>query len=270
MKKKYIEIALLIIVSHFQWSCESETSEPEDIVLTTRVWGEDFIEQGIPAAEFVDGYAANFTKFLVVISDVTVASGDQPPVTNAPTEKVWDLALAGPFVVNTQTVALADFNSTSYVIAPSASSVSGNASVEDVQFMNDNGYSIYVQGTASNGVVSKSFSWGFNTDTLYRECESTGTWLSDTEMEIQLTIHGDHLFYDDAVSETPELRFNDIALADSDANGEVSAEELLNYDIESLTFYDVGNLPIYNLWDFIAHMTRTLGHIDGEGHCHTD
>ena len=78
---------------------------------------------------------------------------------------------------------------------------------------------------------------------------------------VQITVHGDHLFYDDAMSKDPALRFADIALADADGDGRVTEEELSAYDIRPLPNYQVGSLDIYNLFDFIAHMTTTLGHI---------
>ena len=31
-----------------------------------------------------------------------------------------------------------------------------------------------------------------------------------------------------------------------------------------------GSLVIDKLWNLVEHMATTLGHIDGEGHCHTE
>ena len=84
---------------------------------------------------------------------------------------------------------------------------------------------------------------------------------------VQLTIHGDHLLYDDLFSETPNVAFTLIADADADNDGEVSRAELEAVDLRPLPNYQVGSTDIVDLWHFIEHLTTTLGHIDGEGHC---
>ena len=60
-----------------------------------------------------------------------------------------------------------------------------------------------------------------------------------------------------------------MALADADDDGEITQAELEAYNITVLPNYGVGSLPIDNMWEYISHMTSTLGHIDGEGHCET-
>ena len=70
------------------------------------------------------------------------------------------------------------------------------------------------------------------------------------------------------MSETPELRFAEFAAADEDADGTVTTEELAAHDITALPNYGVGSLDIDDLQGFVDHMTTTLGHIDGERHCH--
>ena len=133
--------------------------------------------------------------------------------------------------------------------------------------MVDGGFSVYVAGSATDGTETVDFVWGFARKTVFDPCHSTGVLEDGGAVDVQLTIHGDHLFYDDAVSAEPELRFSDIALADADADGTVTRAELEAYDITVLPDYGVGNLDIDDLWSFIEHMTTTLGHIDGEGHC---
>jgi hypothetical protein len=50
----------------------------------------------------------------------------------------------------------------------------------------------------------------------------------------------------------------------------IDADELRAIDITAEDNYQVGSRDIDNLWDFIEAQTHTLGHIDGEGHCHAD
>ena len=48
------------------------------------VYGEDFIEEGIPAEEFADGWAVTFDTFLVTIGEVAVTAGHGAPALSEP------------------------------------------------------------------------------------------------------------------------------------------------------------------------------------------
>ena len=79
-----------------------------------------------------------------------------------------------------------------------------------------------------------------------------------------MTVHADHLFYDSLVSEEPELRFDALAAADTDMNDQITEAELAAAGVGS---YDVGNEDVDDLWSWLVAHSRTLGHVDGEGHC---
>lgn len=87
---------------------------------------------------------------------------------------------------------------------------------------------------------------------------------------VQLTIHGDHLFADDLFSETPSVRFDLYASADTNGDGDITQAELKAVDLRPLENYQVGGTGITDLWNFIEHLTTSLGHIDGEGHCESE
>lgn len=88
------------------------------------------------------------------------------------------------------------------------------------------------------------------------------------EVPGEITIHGDHLFYDDLFSETPNVAFDLIAAADKDGDGVITELELRKLDIRAQDRYQVGDLTaITDLWSFIEQQTTTLGHFNGEGHC---
>ena len=82
-----------------------------------------------------------------------------------------------------------------------------------------------------------------------------------------------HLFYDDAISDEPNVAFQ--LMADADANGDnaVTLDELAAVDIRAQARYQVGSLKtpaghtITNLRQFLEYQVITLGHINGEGHC---
>lgn len=265
-KKTMIVWAIVFVFGAIEFSCADKEGQG---TLKFELWGEAFIEDGIPEAELVDGFSITFDKFLINLGQISVAQqGDEPAFEDA-AMKIWDLTQEGPFPIAEVTVPVGEYDDTSYTIAKAtSSSTSGNAAIADLQMMTNNGYSIYVSGTATDGMRTKTFKWGFNTETHYGPCYCEAVLVDGGEASIQITIHGDHLFYDDATAENPSLRFNDIALADDNDDDEIMAAELSAYSITTLPNYGVGNLDIDNLWDFISHMTSTLGHIDGEGHCH--
>jgi hypothetical protein len=85
---------------------------------------------------------------------------------------------------------------------------------------------------------------------------------------VQLTIHGDHLFYDDLVAEEPFVSFDLVASADKDADNAITQAEIEATSITAPSRYGTGSTGVAgNLWAFISFQTSTLGHIDGEGHC---
>jgi hypothetical protein len=203
-----------------------------------RVWGESFIEDGIPAAELADGWAIDFERFEVELRDVSVAGvsfmDPEPIDLTAPSEGRGQRIARGP--------------------APAGEH-------EDAEFTL---VRVELEGSAVQGGVTKRFAWTFDTPVTYTNCETQTEVPRDGVGELQLTIHADHLFYDSLVSEQPTLRFDAIAAADTDNDGDVTMGELAATDIGA---YDPGNLAIDDLWSFLAAHAQTMGHVDGEGHC---
>ena len=249
--------------------CDDADATRGEGTLGVAIWGEEFIETGIPASEFADGYGVTFDSFLINVGEIAVAREGEEPTLTAPAFRIYDLAaLTGPLAITTTAAPAAAYGHTAYTLAPAtAGSETGNATAADRQLLVDHGWSLYVAGQATNGTVTITFAWGFTTQAVYDPCHSTAAVPDGGQATVQLTIHGDHLFYDDATSEEPALRFTDIAQADVDADGEVTLEELAAYDITALPNYGVGSLDIDDLRGFLEHMVATVGHIDGEGHC---
>jgi hypothetical protein len=135
---------------------------------------------------------------------------------------------------------------------------------------------VHLEGTATDGASSVTFSWDFDERTLFSECHSDehgeGVVVPDGGTEIvQFTIHGDHFFYDDLQGEDPSLRFQAIADAD-DGDGDVTLEELAAVDLTSLPpdrYGTGGDGSVVNLGQFVEALSHTLVHYRGEGHCHS-
>lgn len=239
-----------------------------------KIYGEPFIEQGIPAETFVDGWSITFDRFLVSVSAVGLED-DKGTATAVPGAFVFDVALDSTdgHDLATARVEATHYPFLTYSITPlTAAETTGNASADDVKLMRDNGYSVYIQGTAKKGdTITKTFSWGFTKSTVYKKCAVVNMHLeTDKSTTSTLTIHGDHMFYDDLESEEPNVAFDLIATADANTDNTITIDELKAIDITGQTRYQVGSRPITNLHDFIQAQSGTLGHIDGEGHCDTE
>lgn len=247
------------------------------VSLTT--WGEEYIEQEIPAAEFEDGHTVKFTKFLVVVNEFQLATktGTSGPKQAKPV--LVDVHKAGPVELELfDNVPAEKWDAVSWAIMPSADAVVlGEVSSDDATRMRDGGYSVWVEGTVSKGLVSKTFAWGFKTNTRYSECGSEEfgegvTVKTGSSDPVQLTIHGDHLWYDDLQSPDAKLRGEAIVAADANLDGNVTQAEL---DAVSLTTLPVGQYgtggasSVKTLGDFVGALVRTIGHFRGEGECVT-
>jgi hypothetical protein len=209
--------------------------------LDLRGWGEDFIEVGIPAAETADGWTITFTSVVPTLQDVTVAGTVVVPNPRAP-ELVVPTEGAG--------VALGEFSVPSGVH-------------EDLRFGIDR---LQVSGSADHADGrSVAFDWTFDTPVAWSRCEDPLDLPGDTRSTLVLTFHGDHLFFDSLVAEEPAIRFERLALADTDGDGTITAAELAQADIGD---YDPGSAGgIDNLWQWLEAQARLVGHVNGEGHC---
>lgn len=260
-------------------------------------WGEDYIEAEIPPESadetgFVDGWTLKYSKFLVNFQKIEVADSKGNSAAAMAGSMLFDNHVKGvKSIVEFSDVAAKAWNSVSYEIAPVTADTVLDKSVsdEDKQMMIDEGYSFYVEGDVSRDDVSKHFAWGFDIGTRYESChsEQDGKDLlgvvvtNNATVELQLTTHGDHLFYD-RLQESPNpaiatsLRFDALAAADADDDGEVTSEELnaaaLNLEpctAKPVACYDPSGsaTPLVTQGAFVRFLARTIGHFRGEGEC---
>ena len=254
--------------------------------LAFTTWGEEYIEVEIPpdpgdGSGFVDGWTVRYDKFLVNFRNIVVASSRGETAATLDSSLLFDNALDGVKPIVEWTVPAQAWDRVSYEIAPvdAASTPAGGATEADKALMIAGGYSLYVAGTASKAQVEKRFGWGFAIGTRYFECQSeqggseqSGVVVTNnTSLDVQLTIHGDHLFYDRLqASPNPavltSLRFDALAAADADGDGEVTLAELEARTLD-VRLYDPSGLGAVNFGQFVTSLARTVGHFRGEGEC---
>lgn len=270
-------------------ACDEAAGDGEAVFTT---WGEEYIEDEIaadPSGEdgFVDGWRVEFDKFLVVFHAIEIADARGEIAAEMSGSRFVDNAVPGrKELVVFRGVEAKHWDRVSFQIKPADADTERVAgSADDLQMMVDHGYSIYVAGSAEkrdeNGdTIRKTFRWGFTTATQYEGCrqaEESGQAVEgivitnggrDTS---ELTTHGDHFFYDRLMaSPDPELptalRFEAMAAADADGDGEITLEELDETPID-VRLYDPSGLDAPSLGAFVTSLTRTVGHFRGEGEC---
>lgn len=260
-------------------ACGSDVGEG-DVEFT--VWGEEYIEEGIPEAEFEDGFSVRYDEFLIVLGDVEVAGGDGGAQT-IEVARLYDLTKPGPHTMGTlKGLREGAHREVSYRNPAADGDTERHSSATNAQLeaMRDGDLRLSVSGTAQSPDGTEfTFAWDFAGTIEHGDCvdvrggqETQGIVVGDgTTEEHQLTIHGDHLFYDDLASPDALLRFAALARADSNADGEVTLEELDEVRLAALSSddgtYGVGAFDIDDLGAFVRAATYTVGHFDGEGHC---
>jgi hypothetical protein len=207
--------------------------------LKLMIYGEPFIEEGIPAEEMSDGWAVSFERFELRVGALSFG-GEQ-------VEGLSSVDLARPTMGEGQELVT--------LTLPEGSYTGASFTLTDIS----------VKGSATKGEVTKRFEWALEGSAHYMSCEHQTSVSAAAPSRFEVTVHADHLFYDSLVSEEPALAFQ--ALADADLNGDdlISAEELAQADIGA---YDPGSSgEVNDLWAWLNAHALTLGHVDGEGHC---
>jgi len=212
------------------------------------IWGEDYIESGIPAAEFDDGCSATFTTFDVTVTEASLLDGDEAAVAEAETG-VWSLTQPGPQDMGGGPAPSGQYTQARFVISP------------------QDGVAVHTVGVLTCPSATVSFDWTFDSTTTYTCALPDLTVSSKGTAETELTVHGDHLFPDDLEDPDAVLIGEIIVAADADADGAVTRAELAAVDIASLGLGVGSQSQVTDLAAFVDHLVRTLGHVDGEGHC---
>lgn len=282
-----VSVTLLSLGSVGCSAADDPTGSGGEGKLSFTTWGEEYIEDEIPAGSdqtdgFVDAWTLKYSKFLVNFRNIRLADAKGNVAAMMRSSMLFDNHEKGiKTIVDYDGIEAKAWTAVSYEIAPVSemTELSASASEADKQLMLDGGFSLYVEATATKAGVTKHFEWGFPIGTRYEECHSEqdgkdeeGVVVTNhSELEVQLTTHGDHLYYDRLqASPDPQiktsLRFETLAEADADDDGEITLDELdaMPLDVE---LYDPSGLGAATQGAFVTSLARTVGHFRGEGEC---
>lgn len=275
--------------------CSDPTSQGQGTERFT-TWGEEFIEEGIPSGDgttgFIDGWSLKYHKFLVNFHNIVVADAAGHVAGKLDEPRFVDNTQSGDKeLITFPALDAKAYSQVSYEIKTAVADevVVGDADPADLAMMVHQGLSVYVEGVATKPdpddakkPLTKSFHWGFKTQTSYVDCHTEengigteGVVVTTNKTDVsQLTTHGDHLYYDSLQSgdnaKPTAIRFEEKAAADDGPNGnsdgEVSLAELCRQDIDT-DVYNPSGLPGATIGDFVISLARTIGHFRGEGEC---
>ena len=244
--------------------CACDGAEAGEGTLRVTAWGEGFIEEGIPADAFVDGWSVTFDTFLGSLSEIDAeeAGLEGTHVLDLSKSSAGAGQELGPL-----TVAAGRRPILSWSLAPATSDAVTDIDDKVLDAMVGANASIWARGTARRGDEVKTFDWALDTRSRYVECDTGVSLAAGETQDAVLTVHADHLFYDDLDAEDPGVAFDLIAAADMDLDGAITLDELRAQSLSGQTRYQVGGRDIDDLHGFIVEKARTVGHINGEGHC---
>lgn len=211
-----------------------------------RVWGEGYLEDGVPETDVEDGWKVDFKAFNTQIQDMEFAG--QPVNLQRSTIDVTVKSISDKEGERGQELGSVDVEAGTYQGA--AFTV-----VETV-----------VEGEAQKGDKTVSFRWVFDTPVRYSKCEAKTRVKAGQSSAFEITFHADHYLYDSlAAHQDPKLMFAPIAAADVDGNGVITQEELAQAPIADV--FDTGSQKIANMWEWLVAQNLTIAHTDGEYHC---
>lgn len=259
--------------------------------------GEDAAVQGYPVGSgdneiaFVDGFTLQFDKVLVSLENFELAGSDGSGANLAADAVVADLHLGEPEAWVFEGVPSRRWNDVRYVVTPpTINSRAVNAVTDqDLQAMVDGGYSLWIMGTASDGVDEYAFDLRFESRVVADACvngidETDGLVVpNNAVVRAQVTIHLDHLFFDTFATDDGLLRFEPWA-AVAGEDGSITLEDLELQSLSDLRdrsggplldgegspiVYDPGPLSLAanNLREYVIAAATTTNHFNGEGHC---
>lgn len=248
--------------------------------------GEEAAVDGYPAGDiaFADGWTMEFDHVLVAVGNVFL--GDEEI---AGDQMIVDLHNGRTELFTEEGLAPQRYDVGYSLVVPALSAFpQGPVDAEAMGRMRTAGASLYIEGTATHPTHGEyTFEIMVPRTVVASECEQADGTLGvvipeSGHVEGEITVHLDHLFFDSATAEDPDLRFEAWAAA-AGADRHVTMDDLATQDLADLI--GVGGGPLMdgtelvayeppatglaaaNLREHVIAQAMTLPHWVGEGHC---
>ena len=176
-----------------------------------------------------DGWSVKYTRFLVSMTDVTVA-GSEGTITAENSDNVLNLVTqdgAPLSLLSADNRIARAWQAVSLEIGPATTDSVPNPPVvqSDVDALVANGLSVYIEATMTKDAVTKSLQLGFTNDTKYTACGDGVVIPKGGTAAADVGFSGDALF-SDALAGPHALRGDPIANADGNNDGIVTLAEM--------------------------------------------
>jgi len=248
------------------------------------------LEPGTELENVQDGWTIRYDRYLVAVGNFVARRSDTGATIGDPSIHILDLKTAptSGYVVKELTgVDAARWDKFSYDLPNAKAGATALAPTKqaDADFMIQNGYSVYYEGSAEKGGKKISFKWGFAAGTSFGDCASPDgipgfAVPAGGTVQVKPTLHGDHQYFDNVTQgvELTRRLAQWIEICDKDSNLELTIEELKKcdvvtalpsppYDLTSVKDEDgSGKLSVY---DYVSSQMRTFGDYQGDGECPT-
>lgn len=237
-------------------------------------WGEDQAVNGFTADE-TDGWAIQFDSWHSVIADVSLQDPQSGDVTGElPGPFVVDWTRHGQPVAVGQLMAPVGRNDVGFALDRATGTMEAVGDVDEdvLARMEAEGLAHWIVGEASDGERTVRFEWGLDQAVGYEQCrngadDTPGLAVAEGDpATLQITLHVDHLLWDEVGTEEARLSFGPIADADLNDDGLVTTEELAQVSTLEAG-RETGGFTLEDMATYLAFATAQGGHLNGGGLC---
>jgi hypothetical protein len=248
------------------------------------------LEPGTDLENIQDGWTVRYDRYVVTVGNFRARRSDNGDSIADPSTFILDLkrAPSSGYVVKELTgIAAVRWDKFGYDIPnakPGATPLAPTTQA-DADFMIQNGYSVYFEGSGEKEGKKISFKWGFAAGTSFDDCASPDGVAgfavpAGGTVQVKPTLHGDHQFFDNVTQgvEITKRLAQWLAICDKDADGDLTLAELKAcdvvtalpqppYDLTAVRDQD-GDGKI-SVFDYVDTQLRTFGDYQGDGECPT-
>jgi hypothetical protein len=248
------------------------------------------IEPGTDPENMQDGWRITYDRYLVAVGNFRALRTDTGDTLGDPTTYILDLKRAptsGYVMTELRDVAAVRWDKFGYDLPnakPGAIALAPTTQT-DADFMIQNGFSVYYEGSGEKEGKTISFKWGFAAGTAFDDCASPDgapgfAVPAGGTVQVKPTLHGDHQYFDNVTQgvELTRRLAQWLAVCDADGNSDLTLDELKRCDVVKALPqppYDLtgvkdedgsGRLSVY---DYVFSQMRTFGDYQGDGECPT-